>query len=174
MYGETTDTNAFVHCGDERFTMDAVFLKYGQTVFRAAYAFVKNTHDAEDITQEVFISLMRTMPLFESGEHCKAWLLHAAANRCKSFFKSAWQRKTTGIEENFPDESFTQSEGAVANAVSALPLKYREVIYLYYIEGYKAKELALLLHMPQNTVLSRLSRGRGLLKDALKGDFDIE
>lgn len=151
---------------------EALFDKYGDMVFRAAYAFVKNKQDAEDLAQEVFISIMRFSPKFETDEHCKAWLLRATANRAKSFFKSAWQRKTTGIEEDFPAQSFSDDELLVTNAISQLPLKYKEIIYLYYIEGYDTKELAQLLKLPQNTVLSRMARGRAMLKDALKGEFD--
>ena len=153
---------------------EEAFLRHGQTVFRAAWAFAKSKQDAEDITQEVFISLLRTAPSFESDAHCKAWLLHAAANRCKSHFKSAWQRKTVGIEEDFPDATFTPDERIVTDAVGALPLKYREAVYLYYIEGYSTKELAQLLNLPQNTALSRLARARALLKTALKGEFDLD
>ena len=146
--------------------------QYGDMVFRTAYAMVKNTHDAEDIAQDVFVSLVRTHPVFVSAEHQKAWLLRVTINRCKSFFRSAWQRKTTGLEDDFPDTPFTPDETAVVEAVNRLPKKYRQVIYLYYIEGYATGEIAAILEMPQNTVLSQLARARKLLKTALKGEFD--
>jgi RNA polymerase sigma-70 factor (ECF subfamily) len=63
-------------------------------------------------------------------------------------------------------------ETAVVEAVNRLPKKYRQVIYLYYIEGYATGEIAAILEMPQNTVLSQLARARKLLKTALKGEFD--
>ena len=138
----------------------------------AAYAMVKNKEDAEDIAQEVFISYVKAKPAFESAEHEKAWLLRVTINRCKSFFRSAWQRKTTGLEDDFPDTPFTPDETAVVEAVNRLPKKYRQVIYLYYIEGYATGEIAAILEMPQNTVLSQLARARKLLKTALKGEFD--
>lgn len=152
--------------------MEAVLEHYADTVQRAAYAMVKNRQDAEDIAQEVFISLIKTAPVFESAEHQKAWLLRVTINRCKSFFRSAWQRKTQGLTENQPDETFTPRETIVMDAVNALPQKYRQVVYLYYIEGYAAKEIAQLLGVPLNTVLSHMARARKLLKDTLKGDFD--
>ena len=76
----------------------------------------------------------------------------------------------TGSLFAFPGSMF----GAlfVGLAARALPDKYRTVIYLYYIEGYSAKEIAQLLGIPQNTVLSQMARARKLLKTALKGDFD--
>ena len=151
---------------------EEVLERYANTVFGAAYALVKNRQDAEDIAQDVFLSYVKTAPAFESAEHEKAWLLRVTINRCKSFFRSAWQRKTTGLEEDFPDAPFTPDETAVVEAVNRLPKKYRQVIYLYYIEGYATNEIASLLEMPQNTVLSQLSRARRLLKTALKGEFD--
>ena len=122
--------------------------------------------------QEVFVRLLRARPEFRDEEHAKAWLLRVTINRCKSFFRSAWQRKTTGLEDDFPDTPFTPDETAVVEAVNRLPKKYRQVIYLYYIEGYATGEIAAILEMPQNTVLSQLARARKLLKTALKGEFD--
>lgn len=146
--------------------------RYAATVFSAAYAMVKNREDAEDIAQDVFVSYMRAKPVFESAEHEKAWLLRVTINRCKSFFRSAWQRRTTGLEADFPDTPFTSDELAVMDAVNRLPEKYRQVIYLYYIEGYATGEIASLLDLPQSTVLSQLARARKMLKTALKGEFD--
>lgn len=152
--------------------IEQVLNRYANTVLKAAYAMVKNRQDAEDIAQEVFISLMKANPVFESEEHQKAWLLRATINRCKSFFRSAWQRKTEGISEQHPDSQFTLEENTVMHAINQLPQKYRRVIYLYYIEGYAVKEIAALLGLPQNTVLSHMARARKQLKETLKGDFD--
>ena len=155
-------------------TAQEIVETYGDMVLRAALAMVKNRADAEDIAQDVFVSLLRAKPVFQSVEHQKAWLLRATMNRAKSFLRSAWQRKTQGLEESYPDVPFTPSESATAAAVAALPLKYRQVIYLYYIEGYDTAELAKLLGRPQNTVLSQLARARKLLRETLKGEWDDE
>ncbi|WP_367925598.1 sigma-70 family RNA polymerase sigma factor [uncultured Ruthenibacterium sp.] len=146
--------------------------KYGTMVFRTAYAMVKNQHDAEDIAQDVFVSFVRTKPVFTSEDHQKAWLLRVTINRSKSFLRSAWQRRTEGLPETLPDELLTPRENMVMEAVALLPVKYRQVIYLYYIEGYSSVELAKLLGLPQNTVLSRLARARKHLAKTLEGEFD--
>lgn len=153
---------------------EAILGHFSHTVFSAAYAMVKNRQDAEDIAQDVFVSYIRTKPEFESAEHAKAWLLRVTINKSKSFFRSAWQQKTTGIEEDFPDVPFTQGELDVMDAVERLPQKYRRVIYLYYIEGYATNEIAKILELPQNTVLSQMARARKLLKNSLKGEFADE
>ncbi len=157
---------AVCRCAEE------VLERYASTVFNAAYSMVKNREDAEDIAQDVFLSYVKAKPAFESAEHEKAWLLRVTINRCKSFFRSAWQKKTTALAEDFPAASFTADELSVTEAVNRLPKKYRQVIYLYYIEGYATGEIASILSIPQNTVLSQLSRARKMLKKALGGDFD--
>ena len=89
-------------------TAEEILEVYGDMVLRTAYAMVKNRADAEDVLQDVFLSLVRTNPTFQSAEHQKAWLLRVTMNRCKSFLRSAWQQKTQGLDEAFPDTSFTQ------------------------------------------------------------------
>ncbi len=150
---------------------EAALDTYGALVLRTAFGLLKNMQDAEDVAQEVFLSLLRSAPQFESEEHQKAWLLRATINRCRSVFRSAWRRRTVPLDESLP-APFTPEESAVLDAVGALPLKYRQVIYLHYIEGYTSAEIARLLGSRQNTVLSQLSRARALLKTALKGEWE--
>ena len=143
---------------------------YGALVLRTAFGLVKNMADAEDIAQEVFLNLVKTEPSFESAEHQKAWLLRCTINRCKSHFRSVWQRRTDPLDETLPSP-FTPEENTVLDAVAGLPLKYRQVIQLHDIEGYSTAEIAEILQIKQNTVLSQLARGRAILKDTLKGEF---
>lgn len=151
------------------YTAQEILETYGDMILRTAYAMVKNRADAEDILQDVFLSLVRTKPVFESAEHQKAWLLRVTMNRCKSFLRSAWQQRTQGLDEAFPDMEFTPEETGVAEAMAGLPLKYRQVLYLYYVEGYTAGEIGKLLKRPQGTVLSQMARGRKMLKEKLEG-----
>ena len=144
--------------------------EFGDLVLRAAFGLVKNPQDAEDIAQEVFLNLVRSNPVFESWEHQKAWLLRCTINRCKSHFRSGWYRYSAPLDETLC-LPFTPQESIVLDAIRALPEKYRQVIYLHYIEGYSTAEIGQLLNRRQNTVLSQLSRGRNLLKHTLKGEF---
>lgn len=152
------------------FTPEEAVEQFGDTVFRAAFGLVKNPQDAEDIAQEVFLNLVRHAPRFDSAEHQKAWLLRCTINRCKSHFRSVWQSRTDGLDETL-SVPFTPAESEVMKAVRDLPMKYRQVIYLHYIQGYSTAEIAKLLELNQNTVLSQLARGRAMLKKTLKGEF---
>ena len=153
-------------------TLARLMEEHGDRLYRLCLLLLRDPHLAEDAVQDAFLRCLEKAPDFESPAHARAWLLRVTINRCKSFFRSAWQRKTTGLEDDFPDTPFTPDETAVVEAVNRLPKKYRQVIYLYYIEGYATGEIAAILEMPQNTVLSQLARARKLLKTALKGEFD--
>ena len=82
-------------------------------------------------------------------------------------------RRRRDLEDTLPSP-FTAQENIVLDAVAALPLKYRQVVYLHYIEGYTSVEIGKLLNINPNTVLSQLSRARTQLKEALKGEFADE
>lgn len=143
---------------------------YGPLVLRTAFGLVKNMQDAEDIAQEVFLTLLKKDPAFDGPDHQQAWLLRCTINRCKSHFRSVWQSRTDGLDETL-SIPFTPAESEVMKAVRDLPMKYRQVIYLHYIQGYSTAEIAKLLELNQNTVLSQLARGRAMLKKTLKGEF---
>ena len=155
---------------DRVLTPEEAVEHYGPLVLRTAFGLVKNLQDAEDIAQEVFLTLLKKDPAFDGPDHQQAWLLRCTINRCKSHFRSAWIRRSAPLDEHL-STPFTPAENTVLDAVAALPMKYRQVIYLHYIEGYSTAEIAALLDSKQNTVLSQLSRGRALLKDTLKGEF---
>lgn len=145
--------------------------RYGPLVWRMAVQGTGSASDGEDVAQEVFVSLIRCDPAFADESHLRAWLIRATANRCKSWGRSAWRRRTVSLE-SAPDLSAPEPDGGgVLEAVAALPPKYRWPVYLHYVEGYTAGEIGQLLGCPRNTVLSRLSRARAKLKDALKEEW---
>ena len=73
--------------------------QYSPAVYRQAYARTGSREDAEDITQETFLRLVRTAPVFRDGEHCKAWLLRVAANCAGDLHRSLWRRRAVPLEE---------------------------------------------------------------------------
>ena len=76
------------------------FNKFGDTVLRAAFAMTGNYTEAEDITQEVFLTLHAKPQSFESDEHMKAWLLRSAINRCKNLRANKPDLKGIGTIES--------------------------------------------------------------------------
>ena len=127
----------------------------------------------QDIVQEVFLKVARNASQFQSDEHIKAWLIRVAINMCTDLKRSAWNRKTTELnDECLPAEEFTTGESELYQAVMSLPVKYKDVIHLFYYEGYSIKEISRITEQKENAVKTQLSRGRVLLKELLKGEYD--
>lgn len=140
--------------------------EHGDTVYRICLVYLKNKADAEDVFQTVFLKLCEAKPSFHDAGHCRAWLITVARNECKNTLRSFWRRRVTCVEEIIlPVEDGTDRQ--VVRAVLALPVKYRDVVYLFYYEGYKIGELAAMLGLKEPTVKTRLRRGRQLLKTTL-------
>lgn len=147
--------------------IDYIIKEYSDMIIRIAVQNIKNSHDAEDIAQNVFIKLMKKKPDFKTNEHEKAWLIRVTINECKDYLKSAWMRKTTKLHEGIP--MVLKEEDKIIDVVYQLPFKYRNVIYLYYYEGYSVSEIAIILSKKENTISSLLFRGRKQLKSKLEG-----
>ena len=129
----------------------------------------KNHVDAEDITQDTFLKYIKSNREFESEEHIKAWLLRVAINQSKNMMLSFWKRNQVSFEEYIAELSFENEEDhLVFETVMQLPKKYRIVLHLYYYEDYSIKEMAGILETNENTVKTRLARGRKLLREQLK------
>ena len=109
--------------------------EYTQMVLNIAYTYTKNSHDAEDIAQDVFLSLYRNMWKIGSDEYMKAWLIRVTINKSKNHMKTAWIRKRSempNVQQDLP----TNETGDLLNAVLSLDVKYKIPIYLMYYEGY--------------------------------------
>ena len=142
---------------------------YADPILRLSYTYLKNTHDAQDICQTVFVKLLTEPREFESPEHERAYILRMAANACKDLLKSPWRQRSQALDEGLQVPAPEASDGSVLEAVNQLPPLYRAVIYLFYYEGYQAAEIGQILGIPTATVHTRLARGRTKLKELLGG-----
>jgi RNA polymerase sigma factor (sigma-70 family) len=138
------------------------------SVYRISYMYMRNKYDAEDITQSVFTKMITKNKMFENIDHEKAWLTLVTINTCKNHFKTWWNRNVSYEEIELGKND---SKDEVLEVVLNLPIKYKDIIYLYYYEGYSTKEIASLIGKNENTIRSNLKRARHLLKEALKEDF---
>ncbi len=150
------------------------FIKiHGNSILRLAYSYLHNMEDSEDVLQDTIIRVLEANPVFDSEEHEKAYLLRCAANAAKNRIEYNRYRETDELNEelvagNEEDLSF------VWEAVKQLTEKEREVIHLFYVEGYRTAEIAKLLGRNESTVRSDLKRARDRLKDILKEDYDFD
>ena len=137
---------------------------YADLILRLGYTYLKNTQDAQDICQTVFLKCVERPRTFASPDHEKAWIIRAAVNACKDVLKSKWRRSTVPMEAAAPVPAPEAEDGSLLAAVDLLPPKYRAVIYLYYYEGYNTREIAQMQGKSENTIGSLLRRGREKLK----------
>lgn len=146
---------------------------YADTVRRMCMIYLKNYADTEDAFQNVFLKYLLSSADFESEEHEKAWIIRVTVNECKDTLKSFFRRRSEPLEEikELPSDMPTESR-EVIEAVMRLPQKYKDVIYLYYYEGYSAPEIGKILHKRVNTVYTQLARAKSVLRERLGDDFE--
>lgn len=144
-----------------------IFNEYSDMITRICILNLRHTQDAKDCFQNVFIKLFQTDVSFESKEHLKAWLIKVTFNECHSYQRKFY-RWTVNIDEVLVQDDKEQLW--LLPEVLRLPKKQRNVLYLYYYEGYKIQEIAVLLHMKENTVKSHLKRGKERLRERI-GEF---
>jgi len=130
---------------------------------------MKNAPEAKDAVADVFIKLLKKGITFESEEHEKAWLLRTAINHCKNTLR-LWWRKSVNIDDYQNLESEPLKDNHILETVLTLPERYKEVIYLYYYEGYATDEIANLLQKPHSTIRNHMSEARRMLKEILEDE----
>ncbi len=141
--------------------------KYSQMIYRLAYSRLQNVSDAEDITQDVLLKLVKSDKTFNDEEHRKAWLLKVAVNTIKTFATSAYRRHNAPLEEA-ENVTYTEDEpSGIEDAIKQLPEKYRIVIHLFYYEDIPINKISKIIGKSEGTVKSQLSRGRDKLKEIL-------
>lgn len=157
---------------EEQITAQAAIDRYADMVYRLALSQMKNTTDADDLFQEVFVRLVRHVQHLESWEHVKAWLIRVTINCAKKHYEQYWNRNVDYMEEpecvaDTGEFYEPPEEHPVREAVQKLPPKYRLVIHLYYYEELPVAEIARLTEQKENTVKSQMHRAREMLKQIL-------
>ncbi|MFJ7466973.1 sigma-70 family RNA polymerase sigma factor [Peribacillus frigoritolerans] len=159
--------------------IDEIMNKYGQEILQLVYSYVNNKEVAEDLTQDIFVKCYKSLYTYKGKSKLRTWLWRIAINHCKDYLKS-WYNKNviitenestyTGIQKESVEQTVIQNDEdhRLAYAVMNLPIKYREVIYLFYFEELPIKEIALVIDVKENTVKTRLRRAKELLKEGLE------
>jgi RNA polymerase sigma factor (sigma-70 family) len=132
---------------------------------------VRNEHDAEDLVQEAYLRAFKSFAGYYGG-NSRSWLLTIVRNTCYTWLqKNRVLHVAESIDDNLdelgldfadPEMLLLQSVEAqiVRQALSELPVEFREVVVLREMEGFSYKEIADVIDLPLGTVMSRLARGR--------------
>ena len=147
--------------------------KYGNKILRLAYSYLRNMADAEDIVQDTLIQYLRKPLVFSDETHEVAWLMRVAANLSKNRIRYNSYRTTDELNEELAAEE-REDLSFVWEAVNSLPVPYREIVHLYYYEGYSTMQIASILSKKEATVRSCLARGRARLKSILQKEYDFD
>ncbi|MEL3961671.1 RNA polymerase sigma factor [Lysinibacillus endophyticus] len=155
---------------------------YAESLIQVAYSYVKNKQMAEDIVQDVFIKAFEKKSQFRGDSSYKTYLYKMTINRSYDYLRS-WSYRNHfltnkfsnlfGVHKSMDEFLVIEDERAViGNEVLKLKPKYREVVVLFYFKELKIEEIATILDCSINTVKTRLSRARNMLKERLGGKLD--
>ncbi|MGV3488978.1 MAG: sigma-70 family RNA polymerase sigma factor [Tuberibacillus sp.] len=164
------------HNQDPELLIEQLIDLYGEHVKKLAYTYVKDWAIAEDVTQEVFISVYKNLHRFRGDSSYKTWIYKIAMNKSKDAIKTRFMRpkKLLGklkeqneVYEPSAENNVFDNIGdlKLSEAVMQLPVKYREVIMLFYYEGLKLEEIQSVTKLNLSTVKTRLRRAKAMLRD---------
>lgn len=156
--------------GNPQDDRDRIVELHADTVWRIALSRTGKEDAAEEVFQETFMALFEKERTFTSEEHRKAWLIRTALVCCKHYMSLSFRTATVDLEEVASCLAMAEEDKSLYRALMGLPVKYRIPIQLYYIEGVSGEDCAQILKIPSGTFRSRLSRGKQLLRELLKGE----
>ncbi|MCL1051651.1 sigma-70 family RNA polymerase sigma factor [Shewanella abyssi] len=142
-------------------------------IYRYGYWLCGDKHIAEDITQETFLRAWRSLDSLKDEKAAKAWLITILRRENARRFERK-QFNYSDVEQEFLEDTFSSStedhaeQHLLQRQISKLELEYREPLLLQVIGGFSGEEIAKILDLNRNTVMTRLFRARNQLKDALE------
>jgi RNA polymerase sigma-70 factor, ECF subfamily len=174
--GAPEDIEALIQrclAGDE-LAWDAIVQQYRRKVFNVAYKFVGKHEEAEDLTQDIFLKIFKSLGTFDRRANFQTWLISVSRNLCIDHYRSVRQERRTIDRQVDPNElSPAASEpGPMAaleqqdrvtllrDALRALPPSLRTAVLMRDIQEMTYQEIADRLKLPEGTVKSRINRGR--------------
>lgn len=138
-------------------------------VYRVCYTYMQNRFDAEDCTEDVFVKVLTGKYTFRDVDHEAAWLTVVAMNLCRDKLKARRRHAEVSLDDvgDIADEDPGIDE--TLREVMRLPLKYKDVVYMYYYMGYPTDRIAAELYKPASTVRNHLREAREMLRVRLAG-----
>ena len=156
---------------DQRFENEAI--PHLRALYGTAYRMTRNAHDAEDLVQETYLRAYRGFDGYEPGTNIRAWL-HTILSRVRAdYFRRVGRSPQTvellgeGPSVPPPQDALATGREDVERALADLPEVFRTAVVLRDVQELSYDEIARALDVPIGTVMSRIHRGRALLRAAL-------
>ncbi len=156
---------------------EAAALPHMNDLFRSATSMVSSRAEAEDLLQEVYLEAWKSFHRFQVGTNCRAWLFKILFHRVHHY-RRRWYQWTSKMESDDlvidtlryrPPVPDNLTDEDILAALARIPEMFRSIVLLADVEEFSYKEIASMLGIPVGTVMSRLSRGRGYLREQLAG-----
>ncbi|WP_221565070.1 sigma-70 family RNA polymerase sigma factor [Alkalihalobacillus sp. TS-13] len=152
--------------------------RYGDMVKKLAFTYVKDMSTAEDVAQDVFISCYHNIHSFQGRSSYKTWIYRITINRSKDVLKSSRFKKWLPFKndqnhvskEHSPELRLLKKddESLVTKSLLSVHEKYRGILYMYFYDELKIKEISEITNLKEGTVKTRISRGKELLRKELE------
>lgn len=165
-----------LHADNPRLAMDMAVRKYRERLFYHASYITKDSQEAYDVVQEVFIRAMREPRFFSEEFRQKAWLFRVTSNLCFNLVRDR-RRRGAILEQSFRDDSHQadqldqvfhgEQRKDILAAIDRMSADHKEILLLRYYDDLSYAEIAEVLEVALGTVMSRLSRARRRLQEVL-------
>ncbi|WP_342563170.1 RNA polymerase sigma factor SigW [Paenibacillus sp. FSL R7-0345] len=170
--------------GDQRAFAELVEL-YKDKIYHLAYRMLNNRHEAEDIVQETFLRVYRNLDRYDDKQKFSTWIYRIGTNLCidrlrkrkPTYSLDAEMNDQEGIDgySMIPSTNVTpetelllsETQRVIYEAIDSLPVKYRSVMILRYLQDLSLQEISDVLDMPVTTIKTRVHRGREFLRKKL-------
>ncbi len=136
------------------------------SMYRFAMSILKNSNDAEDAVSETVLTAYEHLSSLKKNDSFKAWMMTILVNVSKKMLRKK-KRVVLYDDLGLFEKSTDEGSCEMWEAVLTLNAKYAKVVILYYYEGFSTREIARILHIPEGTVKSRLSRARSKLQQII-------
>lgn len=153
--------------------IQALVDRFQADVFGLCVRLMHHRHDAEDVTQEVFLRIFRSLRRWDSARPLRPWIMSIAVNRCRTWL-SQRSRRPEPVEylqdtvAGRPDDDSSEMTREIQAALADLRLEYRSVFVLFHEQGLPYEEISLALGKPVGTIKTWLHRARLEVLERLK------
>ena len=144
--------------------VERALAEYGNSLYRLCSVMTGNREDAQDAVQDCFLRYITKAPDFNSTDHEKAWLIRVATNICHDILRSRKRVSFVSLDE-ICNLGTSEDNAQILGLLMSLEEKYRIVMHLHYVEGYRTEEISSLLGISSAAVKKRLQRGRDALRE---------